>query len=344
MTKIDWYAQTLFAKPLGIVAQEHAELETHREERRIDKERKLLLSRHVKSVDGQEFCGAITPLSAMIGRARSTGNVIFCGRHVEVYLAPEPQHIGAVTSGANVSSGTSVESQASIARRVNARARKQIRRYVNANNLQGMITLTLAPPSPDNDKLYATVDLDTQRDYEAVRELWHTYKARLRKRLEGVNVDYVVVFELHDSDRTSPEKRGTWHIHVAIKADDAIAQSMMSCWYHGRTDYQDFRYDKQGNRREVDIQNPGAYIAEYIGKEGAQFGTLALCSKKRYTTSRGLSKPKKKSIEECTVEEGKNNILYIDGIPYVEEYMSMYRIPGTDRLAVSAHYRMVDKV
>lgn len=345
MNRVDFFAKTVFREPVGKVADKFRDLETRRDQKRIEQTRQSLLSRHSIKQDGKQVSkGLVTSIAETIGRGRSIGNVIVCGKHVEVYVSPESQHVGAATSGAKMPNGEHPESDKSIARRVNSRARKQIRRIVNTNELQGMITLTIAPPSPDNDRSYATVPIVKQRDYEYVRGLWHTYKSRLRKQSEGVNVDYVVVFELHDSERTSPEKRGTWHIHIAVKADAVLAQAMRDCWLHGRTDYQDFRFDKAGNRRKADIQNPGAYIADYIGKDGAQFGAKELQDKKRYTTSRGLLKPLKKSIEEVDiVEDDKNNILHIDGKAYKETYLSIYRIPGTDRMAVNAHYVEVER-
>ena len=115
---------------------------------------------------------------------------------------------------------------------------------------------------------------------------------------------------------------------------------MRHAWRHGMTDYQDYRYDKQGRKRDEDIANPGAYIAEYIGKDGAQFGRAELQDKKRYTTSRGIKRPRKVVLDAGLVGGDIETMTY-KGKQYRNTYYNLTAIPGTQLFGVSAHYKEV---
>lgn len=291
--------------------------------------------------------------SVSIGVSECAGIITECGRFLEVWIPENPVRLGVCSEGQKVG-GSTAETREQIALRVNHRARKQIRRLVNANDLRGLLTLTLAPPSEANDKKYKTVDIDVQKDYDAVRRILHRYQCKLRKRIkantnkmrllrrsiDGCNPRYVAVFELHDSEKTSELKRGTWHIHIAVDCNDTLVSLMRRTWKHGMTDFQDYRYDKKGKKRDEEVSNPGAYISEYIGKDGAQFGKAELRDKKRYTASRGIKRPKKIMISGGEIEGGVEQITY-KGCKYRNTYYRLTAVPGTALFGVTAHYEEV---
>lgn len=271
-----------------------------------------------------------------IGKGVVSGYVYDCGDILEIYVSEEPLYQGACVEGLKaVSEKKEEESQESIAKRVNHRARKNIRRIVNAADLKMMHTLTLAPPSEANDKMYETVPYELQKDYEFVRNLFKNGMKRANRYLQDEKIHYLAVFELHDSPRTSEEKRGAWHIHIATQANERIAMAFSHSWKHGQVNTQDYRYNLQGERRKEEIHNPGAYMAEYIGKEGAQFGKKELINKRRYTTSRGLKRPDKKSLDVAGLVGDFENLEY-GGSTWKNNYYKARHVPGTDRFSVNA--------
>jgi hypothetical protein len=301
-----------------------------REQKRIEKVRSPLVSASDSSRKNS--------VAEMLGRSRTSGSVVECGRFLEISLYPEVGFLGNGTGEGQKKEreGKKQEDKENIAKRVNHRARKQIRRIVNANDFRGMLTLTIAPPSPENNKKYLTVAVEIQRDYKEVRRLFKNFIERCRKA--GYHFEYLSVFELHNSEKTSPEKRNTWHIHVATKAEGWIEYAARIMWWHGMIDYQDFRCDKNGNLRNEEIQNPGAYIAEYIGKDGAQFGQEELRNKRRYTTSRGIVRPKRQTLESESIA-GDFDILEYKGRKYRNIYYNSSEVPLTDKISITAIYQ-----
>lgn len=283
-----------------------------------------------------------TSIAQMAGRGEVKGLVTECGRFLEVWQSFEPQYMGMIGEIiSEVNRNYAKETEDSIARRVNARARKQIRRLVNSNDFRDMVTLTIAPPSPANDRMYLTVDYDLQRNYKYVRKLFKSYIQRARRR--GWAGGYVAVFELHDSERTSPEKRGCWHIHYACDFDEPASDVLDRVWWHGMVNVSDYRYDTNGKPRDEEVVNPGAYMAEYIGKEGAQFGNAELLHCKRYSASRNVKRPKKVRIEDADIADGEDGtIIYYKGKRYKMTYSCVQVVPNTDRMGCNAVYQLVE--
>jgi hypothetical protein len=310
------------------IAYRDIQLSEEREKKRIGRESNLAINRS----DNRRR----NSIADMLGRSRSSGSLVECGRFLEVCLYPEKGHIGEGISGNKPErKDKEKEENGSVARRVNHRARKQIRRIVNANDFRGMLTLTIAPPSPENNRHYYTIPSEEQRKYEVVRRLFKNFVERCRKA--GYHFEYLAVFELHNSEKTSPEKLNTWHIHLAVPAEGWIEKAAMLKWWHGIVDFQDFRFNKKGQRRLEEIHNPGAYISEYIGKEGAQFGVEALRNKRRYTTSRGVKRPMRQDLSSVELG-GDFEILEYKGKKYKNVYYNSKEIPGTDKLSINAVY------
>lgn len=327
------------------------------EDKRREKEGTALASLRkgaARNLQNESRRRAMAPIVGL-GISEHSGIITECGKFLEIWIPENPVRMGECAER-QVNNKPKQEAQEDMARRVNHRARKQIRRLVNTNNLRAMITLTLAPPSPANDRKYKTIPIEEQRDYDEVRRILHNYQCKLRKRIKadnnkmrrlrrdlgGCNPRYVAVLELHDSERTSALKRGTWHIHLAVECNSDLISLMRRTWRHGLTDCQDYRYDKHGKLRDAEISNPGAYIAEYIGKGGAQFGRADLRDKKRYTTSRGIRRPVKVLMGGGEIE-GDIEVITYKGKRYVNKYYNMKCVPGTSLFGVIAHYQEVER-
>jgi len=324
----EWIKNTLQQTPQSIIDRD-LELGRKREVRRIEREGKRVDERRpYRNTIAQE-----------IGRGLSNGIVYECGRFLEVWISPEKIFHGAGQENSKVcrpkKEGEQSESEENIARRVNHRARKRIRRLVNTNDFRDMLTLTLAPPSVENCMLYDTVEYKLQRNYDHVRGLFKAFVKRCRA--SGFPLSYVAVFEKHDSERTLEEKRFAWHIHLAVNMQELDLCAIEHEWGHGRVDHQDFRYDKQGVERAEDVMNPGAYMAEYIGKDGEQFSDPLMRGKRRYTTSRDVKRPVQRRIEDCDIDGFFEYILY-EGEEYSQEFFTSHHIPGTCKYSVSATY------
>jgi hypothetical protein len=275
------------------------------------------------------------------GKYSETGGVLRCGRFLEIYASEELEHHGAGTDKVfPAKEQREKESQESVARRVNHRARKQIRRIVNTNDFRAMHTLTFAPPGRGHEKKYDILSIDEQSDYDMVRACFKRFIQRA-VRAYGSTFAYLVVFELHDSEQTSDCKRGTWHVHLATSTDRVLRECIAWKWQHGMTDYQDYRYDTKGNVRDEEIQNPGAYMAEYIGKDGAQFGQKELINKRRYTTSRCTKRPTKTGLSEASLG-GDLETVEFEGKSYKNVYWKTSHVPGNyERYKINAVYQEV---
>lgn len=295
---------------------------------------------HIREGRGKTDSRRSPSISEMIGNSREQGTLTECGRFIEIWVSAEKHHTGLASGGACAVRGRTKEeqqeSQESIAARVNHRARKRIRRIVNANDFRAMHTLTLAPPSPENNAKYLTIPYEQQRDYDYVRRLLKAFFRRCRRA--DVPITYLAVFELHDSERTNPEKRGAWHIHLATNTDEQVKWAIEDLWWYGRTDYQDYRYDKGGGERDEAVSNPGAYIAEYIGKGGAQFGAKELINKRRYTTSRDIVKPIQQTLSSVNIG-GNFDVIEYRGERYKNVFYDSKEVPGTNKLSITATYQ-----
>jgi len=237
---------------------------------------------------------------AGLGRGREYGSAVVTGQYVEVCLyasalssGPEPTE--REKTGALQPLETQEERERKSALRAAYRSQKQVRRLMNTNNLYMMYTCTFACSPSDggwagNTRCFRCVPISAQRSYKDVKRLFRNFWQRLR-RAGYEELKWLVVFELHDSPKTSDLKRGTWHVHIATDTDIPEAE-MLALWTHGTVCRDDFRESKQGTR-DAGVRNPGAYMSKYIGKSF----TVANKHLKRYSRSRNMRKPLRISAE-----------------------------------------------
>lgn len=244
---------------------------------------------------------------ANLGKYRVYGCAIKSGKFWEVVIKYSSD-ISGCSCGVPVGSGKEPESADSIKERAIRRAKRNVRRIVNANDCKVLWTLTMALPSPANNRQWVTVDGDKQRDYDYVRTLWKAFLKRFHRA--GTRFPWICVYERHDSTRTSEEKRGTWHIHFTTPAIIPV-DDVRRTWRHGISNFRDFRQPLRTKKGWTAITNPGNYISKYAGKSFGEGGEY----KKSYTCSRDVKRPKKYDIAEFwDMTGGRKLVLEYSGL------------------------------
>lgn len=230
---------------------------------------------------------------AVIAIDRGSDCVRICGDFVEIYITTSHwiEGKGAIKGASHDTNEEKAKERKKNSRiRSAKRAGKTVRRLVNTNRLTYMWTLTFAPPSITNNKSYDTIPLEEQRDAKRVKYLFTRFRLKLEKIYP--NFKWLVVYELHDSEKTSDEKRGTWHLHFATERFldwHLVSQK----WKHGVVRFDNFQKAKKGVRDGA-VRNPGAYMSKYIGKNFSDTNM----HEKRYSRSRNMQKPVKTTLSE----------------------------------------------
>jgi len=260
------------------------------QEMEFDRSRKNLAKPRKKTVietKGESTDGEISKL----GVHREPGYCFVTGDFLEIYYTTSFFITGkGKTAGSEPNEKDEEETKKTKTRSVFrsvARAEKTIRRLVNENRLKYMWTLTLAPPSKTNDKRWVTLASDAQRDIVLVKSLWMDFY----RRMPPGEWKWLVVFELHDSKKTSEKKSGTWHVHFCTDSRIEWA-TVVRLWPYGIGRFDDFSRPKKG-KRDTEVRNPGAYMSKYIGKNFTEANKHV----KRYSRSRNMKIPEKISLE-----------------------------------------------
>jgi hypothetical protein len=178
-----------------------------------------------------------------------------------------------------------------------SRAKKAAQRYINANKLKYMWTLTFAPePNPPNVKdVTKHLPLCAQRNRQEILQVWHTFERKLMQayKRRGIDWKYVMVLERHEK-RSSEEKRDTFHIHLATNVR-VKKESLQKKWGYGIVWISNFdSFQERGKKytystKKVSrIDDPGRYLAKYIGKgvDASQEG-----NQRNFLASHNLKKP-----------------------------------------------------
>lgn len=225
---------------------------------------------------------------ANVGKQRCAGVAYLCGDFLET-ITTSSLFLAGVAPITNETIARPPETAEETAKRCAVRAQKNIRRVVNTNRMKMMWTLTLCPANSIHSHLYPEPVCNlTQTHYKSIRGLWTRFTRKL-KRAFG-EVQWVLVLELHDSDKTAEVKRGTYHLHFATNQylDWAAINDL---WGHGNVRFDDFTKPKKG-RKDI-VRNPGAYMSKYIGKSFDKHTSHL----KRFTCSRNTLRPQKISLE-----------------------------------------------
>jgi hypothetical protein len=214
------------------------------------------------------------------------------------------------------------------------RIKKTVRRLINANRLTFMYTLTFALELNENvNGLRFILPEALQRDRHEVFQVWNTRLTYIRRKLKECSdreFKFVLVPEIHDSEKTDPRKVGTYHLHLAT--DKPLNKDeLQKHWGYGVVWIDDFSKEKTYNTttgkhetRERDFLNdPGRYMAKYLEKEmeneDEEFGAW---KQHKYSSSRNLKRPEKLKIrDEKAIDAALNDpktVFDFEGVPKVQ--------------------------
>ena len=230
---------------------------------------------------------------ALLSKSREGSCCRVCGDFIEIYSTSSAWIEGegdTKTGGITTVSREDEEKKRrnSIVRSAK-RAEKTVRRLVNTNRLTTMWTLTFAPDSEENRKKWRVSTKEEQSNIEWVKAEWREFYLKINKYKPRWK--WLVVFELHDSTKTSEIKRGTWHIHFAT--DTRLEwEAVNVLWERGNVRFDDFSKPKRGARKGA-VRNPGAYMSKYIGKSFDESNFHV----KRYSRSRNMKRPEKITVD-----------------------------------------------
>jgi len=178
------------------------------------------------------------------------------------------------------------------------RQKQTVRRYTNLNKLHFMYGLTFALKKNEKVKgLRFVLSREEQKDRESVERAWNIRRGNIRKYCErkGRDFKYIKILERHDGERTSEEKRGTFHIHLA--SDRPFPKSkLQELWGYGTVWIDDFNKSKKRvngetitGKRKSPVADPGRYLAKYIDKDFEEHGKEPY--KRAFSPSKNLRKP-----------------------------------------------------
>lgn len=202
---------------------------------------------------------------------------VWSGSIVELYEYENSIIKGETNNGLGRSIEANEENKARHRKNTLARARRTVRRLINANvdawgEIPKFLTLTFAKNITDL----------KQANYE-----FKKFRQRLEYELK-LKLKYVAVVEF--------QKRGAIHYHVVFFNLPFVESNYLSdIWFNG--------FIKINAIEHVD--NVGAYVTKYMTKDNDD---NRLIGKKSYFTSRGLKKPVEKYLDEKEIAKLKDKL------------------------------------
>ena len=193
-----------------------------------------------------------------------------------------------------------------------SRAKGQVFRVVEANNLDMMWTFSFALPDSDSPSVRSSgvhefLSFEEQSSRECVNKAWAKFRRRLDAYLschsESVSSFYhkyhsddfvfkwVRILEKHDSPDTSDAKRGTYHIHFAsnLRIEKDILQSL---WGYGNVFFTDYARGMSNRGGIPSGVSPSDYLIKYLGKDFSEDVSSQNPRKSRlWTCSRSCVRP-----------------------------------------------------
>ena len=153
------------------------------------------------------------------------------------------------------------------------RAKRSIRFACKTAEFDRMITLT-------------TKENFTREEIQRLVERF----IKLVREATGGKIDYIIVPEKHDSEKTSAGKRGSHHVHIAVQGRQDY-KLLVSIWHYRICDGRGFVYvSNPFNKRTGKAYSPAqmaSYLYKYVSKNisGADF------NKKSYWISQNIAPP-----------------------------------------------------
>jgi hypothetical protein len=162
------------------------------------------------------------------------------------------------------------------------RAKLNVQRICKKFRLSMMWTLTFALPPESKEEaehhrsfgVWRHLAAEAQRDRKQVLGAWNLALTSIRKKLKEHKIPFrwVKVLEKHDSEESSPEKRGTYHIHIATDLRFP-KRELQKMWGFGEIQFVDFLeddwqdYRKDENSPVIRTRDASGYMTKYISKD-----------------------------------------------------------------------------
>ena len=151
------------------------------------------------------------------------------------------------------------------------RAKTKIRHTCKSAQFDTMLTLTTKDPIYDRNVMQKKVEKFI----------------RLYRIKTGEDMPYILTLEKHDSEKTSESKRGSYHVHVAVKGRKEY-KLLHLIWNHLVCAGRGYVRVSNGTKK----MNPGmiaSYISKYISKSISEVAA----NKKSYWISHNIPVPKR---------------------------------------------------
>lgn len=153
------------------------------------------------------------------------------------------------------------------------RAKRSIRFACKTAEFDRMVTLT-------------TKDNYSRKDMQRLVERF----IKLLRQAAGGKIDYIVVPEKHDSEKTSDEKRGSHHVHIAVRGRQDY-KLLVSIWHYRICNGRGFVHvSNPFNKRTRKAYSP-AQMASYLYKYVSKNFSDAEFNKKSYWISQNIAPP-----------------------------------------------------
>lgn len=143
----------------------------------------------------------------------------------------------------------------------------------------------------------------SHKDFKTRDEMLSLFRAfvkRLQVR-EHRKISYLVVPELHDSEKTSEAKRGSAHLHVAMRGRQDY-KALVGIWHYGVCAGRGYvRVTNNYNKRTGAVFTPGqmaSYLSKYMSKDAG----AASFNKKGYIAV-GIAPPVRRTFLYETLSE-----------------------------------------
>jgi hypothetical protein len=201
------------------------------------------------------------------------------------------------------------------------RAKRSIRFSCKTAEFDRMVTLT----TKDN---YSRIEI--QRKVVKFIKL-------LREATAG-KIDYIVVPEKHDSEKTSESKRGSHHVHIAIRGRQDY-KLLVSIWHYRICNGRGFVHVSNPFNKRTGKAYTAAQMASYLYKYVSKNLSGAEFNKKSYWISQNIASPVRTVQLFRTYSEAFSAALehfQALGLPFGTEKHRCWRDEGLDVLWLAA--------
>lgn len=183
------------------------------------------------------------------------------------------------------------------------------------------------------------VTLTTKDNYSRIEIQRMVVKfIKLLREATGGKIDYIVVPEKHDSEKTSEGKRGSHHVHIATRGRQDY-KLLVSIWHYRICNGRGFVHVSNPFNKRTGKAYTAAQMASYLYKYVSKNLSGAEFNKKSYWISQNIAPPVRTVQLFRTYSEAFNAALehfQALGLPFGTEKPRCWRDEGLDVLWLAA--------